>query len=312
MEEKIMGVYKITNKINGKCYIGKSVDIARRWSEHKSASKRKKSKESKHPLMRAFRKRGFNNFDFNILETSNDEDKLFDLEKKYYDEISPEYNMTSYGGLGKNVYKIDIDTLKIIDKYDSVVKAGESVGSAQQQISLVCKRKTNTAKGYYWCFVKDYNKNWKPRKSKILKRPLYQIDPDTFNIIAVYKSETDAANKTKIDRASIYNTCLNERKRGGGYHWTYADDYEDWRKNILPIIDNSVYKIDINTLKIIEEYKSIKDATNDNNIYSGQIRQVCNRLRNKAGGYYWCLKNEYDGWKPRSKKTTQCCIINKR
>ena len=32
------GIYKITNKINGKCYIGQSIKIEKRWSDHKTAS----------------------------------------------------------------------------------------------------------------------------------------------------------------------------------------------------------------------------------------------------------------------------------
>jgi predicted GIY-YIG superfamily endonuclease len=31
----MIGIYKITNKINGKAYIGQSNHIKRRWSEHK-------------------------------------------------------------------------------------------------------------------------------------------------------------------------------------------------------------------------------------------------------------------------------------
>jgi len=31
----ISGIYKITNKVNGKVYIGQSVDIERRWKEHR-------------------------------------------------------------------------------------------------------------------------------------------------------------------------------------------------------------------------------------------------------------------------------------
>ena len=31
----ICGIYKITNKINNHAYIGQSIDIARRWEDHK-------------------------------------------------------------------------------------------------------------------------------------------------------------------------------------------------------------------------------------------------------------------------------------
>ncbi len=33
----MIGIYKITNKINGKCYIGQSNDIERRWKEHRNS-----------------------------------------------------------------------------------------------------------------------------------------------------------------------------------------------------------------------------------------------------------------------------------
>ena len=32
----ICGIYKITNQTNGKCYIGQSVNIKRRWRSHKT------------------------------------------------------------------------------------------------------------------------------------------------------------------------------------------------------------------------------------------------------------------------------------
>ena len=30
----ITGIYKITNQINNKCYVGQSVDISKRWKDH--------------------------------------------------------------------------------------------------------------------------------------------------------------------------------------------------------------------------------------------------------------------------------------
>lgn len=34
----MIGVYKITNNINGKVYIGQSININKRWKEHKRRS----------------------------------------------------------------------------------------------------------------------------------------------------------------------------------------------------------------------------------------------------------------------------------
>ena len=35
----MIGIYKITNKLNNKCYIGQSIHIERRWAEHCFPSK---------------------------------------------------------------------------------------------------------------------------------------------------------------------------------------------------------------------------------------------------------------------------------
>ena len=233
MKEKVMGVYKITNKINGDCYIGQSTNVLARWDSHKGASRLKKANTYKLPLMRAFRKYGINNFEFEVLENVGDSSKLLELEDKYCNEINPKYN------------------------------------------------------------------------TKILKRPLYQIDPDTFSIIAVFKSETKAAYKTKINRASIYNTCINKRNGAGGFHWTYANKYEYWRENIFPKLDNSVYKINMRTLKIVKEYSSIKKAAKGNTNLMTNIRNVCNRESYYTNNYYWCFISDYDNWKPRGRRRSK-------
>lgn len=60
---KICGIYKITNKVNGKCYIGQSNDINRRWRQELSPN----AKLNPH-LARAFEKYGTDNFEFEIIE----------------------------------------------------------------------------------------------------------------------------------------------------------------------------------------------------------------------------------------------------
>lgn len=37
MKEKVCGIYKITNKINGMSYVGQSKNCMERWSQHKNA-----------------------------------------------------------------------------------------------------------------------------------------------------------------------------------------------------------------------------------------------------------------------------------
>ena len=51
-------IYKITNKINGHSYIGKTNNLDRRWHEHKSGN------GGTAILDKAFKKYGINNFKF--------------------------------------------------------------------------------------------------------------------------------------------------------------------------------------------------------------------------------------------------------
>ena len=54
-------IYKITNKINDKIYVGKTLDtIENRWREHKNDYQKRRNE--KRPLYSAMRKYGIDNF----------------------------------------------------------------------------------------------------------------------------------------------------------------------------------------------------------------------------------------------------------
>lgn len=59
----MIGIYKITNKINNKCYVGQSNDIQRRFNEHIWAGDK-----TRIPLDKAIKKYGKENFTYEILE----------------------------------------------------------------------------------------------------------------------------------------------------------------------------------------------------------------------------------------------------
>lgn len=83
------GVYKITNKLTGECYIGSSKNIKKRWSRHKKPSTWKRQPNSL--LYKAFQEYGLADFQFDILEECS-EDNLKQLEDKHIQELQPVYN----------------------------------------------------------------------------------------------------------------------------------------------------------------------------------------------------------------------------
>lgn len=87
----MIGIYKITNKLNKKAYIGQSIDIKRRWKEHEH-----NIGSNSNSLYLDFEKYGLKNFTFDILE----ECKINELNEKeiywigYYNTYNNGYNLT--------------------------------------------------------------------------------------------------------------------------------------------------------------------------------------------------------------------------
>ena len=97
----MIGIYKITNKINGKSYIGQFVCIEKRFKNHINTINKVTDHCYDYPLYRALRKYGINNFDFEILEECK-HDKLDEREKYWisvFDTLRDGYNQT-FGGDG--------------------------------------------------------------------------------------------------------------------------------------------------------------------------------------------------------------------
>ena len=93
------GVYMIKNKINGKFYIGSSVDITYRWARHKRQL-RNGNHHSIH-LQRAWDKYGEENFEFKVIEECS-EDMTFK-------RVKPEIPLALDGGMNGvrgNYYKL--------------------------------------------------------------------------------------------------------------------------------------------------------------------------------------------------------------
>lgn len=100
------GIYKITNIINGKIYVGQAYDIEERWKVH-----RRVYKTENQIIYRAMRKYGLENFSFNIIEECPieelDEKEIFYIDKYntyIHAENSNGYNMT-LGGQSTNGHK---------------------------------------------------------------------------------------------------------------------------------------------------------------------------------------------------------------
>lgn len=97
-KEKISGIYKITNKINGKYYIGSSdniIGVTGRWCEHINGLKADRHDNSY--LQRSWNKYGLSVFEFSILKEIPKSDLLM-IEQQYLNEAKKDgkqcYNLS--------------------------------------------------------------------------------------------------------------------------------------------------------------------------------------------------------------------------
>lgn len=169
--QNIPGIYKITNIINGKCYIGQSIYLKKRLKRHLSY----KSHKDNLALYKAFNKYGVDKFTIEILETIDTEkcdnikselDKLEIFYIKKYNSYNSGYNQTFGGDAGIAGYKFTEEQLDKVSKhsklcapnfykpvylksiinsnikmYISECHATEDMKCSHSQISKVCNRK---------------------------------------------------------------------------------------------------------------------------------------------------------------------------
>ena len=123
----ITGIYKITNTLNGKVYIGQSKNISQRWKAHRT---RYQTEDSL--LYRAMRKYGIENFTFEVIEEC-DIDQLNDREIywiAYYQANNCEkgYNLTIGGAA--------ITSSKLQEKeVQEIIKLLQNTGISQDKIA---------------------------------------------------------------------------------------------------------------------------------------------------------------------------------
>lgn len=126
IQEDKIGIYKITNKLNNKCYIGQSINIENRFEEHKKY----KSHSSRY-LHNSIKKYGEENFSFEIIELCKKEDlstrEIYWID--FYNSIFPHgYNLTK-GGDGGNTFKYrTTEQMKETRKKISLATKGEKNG----------------------------------------------------------------------------------------------------------------------------------------------------------------------------------------
>lgn len=117
MEDRLSGIYKIQNLINGHFYVGSAVDIKRRWRQHKFDLLHN-DHDNIH-LQRSWNLYGDKNFEFTVVEYC-EKTSLVLKEQYWMDTLNPEYNIgklaTSSLGIKRRPESIEKQRQKMLGR----------------------------------------------------------------------------------------------------------------------------------------------------------------------------------------------------
>ena len=200
-------IYKITNLINNKLYIGKtSVSIKKRFKEHIIDSKKKE--EQNRPLYKAFNKYGIENFKIEIIEDNLTDSEACNREQFWianyqtyigFDNCNG-YNAT-LGGDSKHTYNYEIIAKKYLELKNQL-KTAEYFHCDPETVRKACKE-------YNIPIIQRIN------KEKIQCKETGEIFDSISQAGKKYNPKNPNAGRANISRA------LNKQKTAYNYHWIY-------------------------------------------------------------------------------------------
>ena len=135
--DKISGVYEIKNIVNNHRYIGSTVNIFKRWHNHKRALRHNKHHSAY--LQNAWDKYGEDNFEFNVLLICDKENNIL-YEQKCMEKMNPEYNISLTAGSSLGVKRTEETKRKM-----SLAQSGENHHMFGKHLSEETKRRMSIA-----------------------------------------------------------------------------------------------------------------------------------------------------------------------
>lgn len=296
-----MIIYKVTNKVSGKIYVGQTI--------HSLEKRRKQHEESalggynEMVFGRALKKYGVENFEWEIIDTAETVDELNEKEIYWIDKLESlidyghGYNCNKGGKNGKHseytkkaigdaqrgelnhaygkTGALNPSSKKVIDLstdiiYESAIQCGLKTGLCSSKISAVCRGDRGSTGGKVFRYLDDNNqiievdyKNSNTREDK----HIYNVDT-----MECFK------NFTEVDRAmgniSKNSTLSNKLKNGGvavhkGQRWCLGEENIDKARALK--ISKRKMSIPIINLTTGEKFPSIRNAVDNSRLLSKRL-----------------------------------------
>ena len=225
------GIYLITNNLNGSTYVGQSVNINRRFMEHRTPHGTMNS------IKLAIRKYGINNFSFSVLEQCEIKE-LNEKERYWVDKLKPRYNRTS-GGEGCRNHTVSPEARKVLSEknkkhWDSLPKEkqaeicarfkrpeiGHSVSESTREKlrnANIGKKQSNESKAkFVKTMLEKKESGWVKDGSGTYKKIV------CLESGLVFESVKSAASYYGISPSRISSVLKKRQKSTDGKHFSYV------------------------------------------------------------------------------------------
>jgi group I intron endonuclease len=201
-------IYKITNTISNKCYIGQTREETpeKRWKAHRASIK---SGKGCNALINAFRKHGLNNFKFEVVIICFDE-TILQMEKHYihkYNSLTPHgYNII--GDVTDTKYK------KPIIIYEDDKPIYYTFRKCREHVNEVKDRIRNSLNIYY---ENGGIERHQEAMAKAVGVKVHKCDNNN-KLIETYNSIKGAARENNIPHSTL-SVALRMGRKAGGFIW---------------------------------------------------------------------------------------------
>ena len=284
---KHIGIYKIENIINGKIYIGQSLDISTRITQHKSDLAH--NRHPNHHLQNSYNKYGKDSFVFTILELCS----ASQLNKK------EKYWIEHYGGKNCqcNYNEKDGGRINVHLSEEARKRCGTKNKGKHRS------KETEFKKGQHrGC---EFQKGHLPHNIK----EVYKYDLKGV-FLQKYSSIKEAALSNGISSSLITMCCKKQVTVGGGFQWRYKNDIPLMeiklnKANRKKSIGKTIYQFTIDGI-FIKKFNSIAEAAKEIKKSASSISACLSKKNHTCGGFQWRYEyNQNIGKAKTNKKKIQ-------
>jgi len=300
------GIYKIINLVNDKIYIGSSVNLKQRKSEH-FRTLREKSHKNQY-LQSTFNKYGIDNFKFEVVEYVNDINKLIKREQYYldiyFDKQNKCYNISPTAGSPLGVkYNDEMKLQSAISKgakpfyvFKDREFVGEWINSVECSKNLdinysgyirkCLNGKRHISNGYVFIYKDEYNEDkLNEIYEKFEGRPFLVFNKYIKELVGEYNFQYQCVNELKIYKWDVSSCLRGESYSAKDYIFIYKDEYTNEKLNELCIKCNrgiyrkQFYVYNKNTRELIGEFDLQLECAKKLNIAVEAINACLNLSR---------------------------------